>query len=63
MSPTHPHPPPQTACRNDRLARALDLAARLNLLKSLEIAVKLAQRTQHTALAQRIHDMLEVRTP
>lgn len=54
-------PPPQAACRNDRLARALDLAGRLNLLKSLEIAVKLAQRTQHTALAQRIHDMLEVR--
>lgn len=51
----------QTACRNERLARALDLSSRLNLMKSFTIAVKIAQRTQHSTLAQRIHDLLEDR--
>jgi hypothetical protein len=43
------------ACKADKLVRAVDLAMRLHLERSYDIAIQLAQRAQSTKLAQRIH--------
>jgi len=51
----------QVACKSDRLARALDIATRLKLKKSFEIAVALAQRMGHGGLAERISLVMHAR--
>ena len=51
----------QVACKSDRLARALDIATRLKLKKSFEIAVALAQRMGHGGLAERISLLMHAR--
>lgn len=43
-----------TACKKDKSARALDLAARLFHRKSIEIAIKLAEKQNLLELAQRL---------
>ena len=46
----------QAACKDERDARALELAARLHLPKSMELAVRVAQKCRRSQLAQALFD-------
>ena len=48
--------PSQTLCKEERDARALDVAHRLLLAKSADIAVKIAQQMRRQALAHALYD-------
>ncbi|ORX57544.1 WD40 repeat-like protein [Hesseltinella vesiculosa] len=49
----------QMACKNGRLNRALDLAQTLHMARSMDAAIRIAARDQHSALAERMVDIKE----
>lgn len=49
----------QTACKADKIVRALDLSTLLNNTKSLNVAMTIANHNQKSQLADRIHMILQ----
>lgn len=51
----------QASCKQDKLVRALDLCTSLQLLKSLEIAITIANHAKKADLAERISMLLQAK--